>query len=298
MNIKISVKDRETGAIFIESLSISNILYNLYKKPKGFWWGLRHLLAKPFISRIVGWWAHTAASKKHIEPFIQQHAIDPTEFQNTNFTSFSAFFVRQLKATARPLAPPACIVPCDARVLAYDSYNAAKGIVVKGEKFSLNEFLGASYEEPYSNGPLVVLRLAPCDYHRFHAPVDCIPQEPHLINGKLFSVNPFALQADFTIFTQNKRIVIPLETEAFGRVLLVAIGATSVGSIQMTYTPGEQCIKGQELGYFDLGGSSIVLCFLPHRLQLDCDLIETTQIEGIEMRCKLGQSLARHMDAL
>ena len=68
---------------------------------------------------------------------------------------------------------------------------------------------------------------------------------------------------------------------------MLEIGATNCGSIHQTFIPG-RVEKGQEKGYFKLGGSSIILLFEPHTLQLDADLKED---HGLEIYCKIGQKL-------
>ena len=83
-----------------------------------------------------------------------------------------------------------------------------------------------------------------------------------------------------------------LDSKTFGKVLYLEIGATSVGSIQETYSPGKFQTKGAEKGYFEFGGSALILLFAKDAIQFDQDLLAATQ-EGFEIRCLLGQSMGR-----
>ena len=65
-----------------------------------------------------------------------------------------------------------------------------------------------------------------------------------------------------------------------------------VGSIRETYTPFQKQAKGAEKGYFEFGGSSLILLFQKNRIKFDLDLLKATE-EGFEIRCLLGQSMGR-----
>ena len=137
---------------------------------------------------------------------------------------------------------------------------------------------------------MAIARLCPSDYHRFHFPCDGIPAKPRLINGLLYSVNPIALKKNVSILSENKRMITEIETDHFGTVLYIEIGATSVGSIRQTYTPDLKVKKGDEKGYFEFGGSCIALLFEKGRVTFDADLTANTQ-KGIETKANFGETL-------
>jgi phosphatidylserine decarboxylase len=137
---------------------------------------------------------------------------------------------------------------------------------------------------------MVIARLCPVDYHRFHFPCDGLADTPQLINGPLYSVNPIALQRRFAILSENKRVITEIESELFGTVLFVEIGATAVGTIKQTFRPNQVVYKGQEKGYFEFGGSCIVLLFEENRIVFDADLVANTK-QGFETLVKFGESL-------
>lgn len=259
---------------------------------------LLHTLVKyPFFSALYGKWQNSSISKRKILPFVQNFEVDSTEFLEdiSQFKSFNDFFIRKLKPETRPLAPEdeVAIIPADGRYLFYADVSKVDGFVVKGEKFDLASLLDdAELAKSYAEGTMVMARLCPTDYHRFHFPCDCTPEETKIINGWLYSVNPIAIKKDIQIFTKNKRTLCKLMTERFGRVLFLEIGATNVGSIQETYHPSVFQKKGAEKGYFSFGASSLILLFEPNRIQLDQDLLKATQ-QGLEIKCLMGQSMGK-----
>lgn len=165
------------------------------------------------------------------------------------------------------------------------------GIFVKGEVFSLAELLrDTELAVRFQRGAMVLSRLCPVDYHRFHFPVSGLATEPRLINGWLYSVNPIALRRNIRIFTENKRALTRIESPEFGTVLMLEVGATNVGSFDYTFTPNAQVAKGAEKGYFKFGGSSTITLFEPGRLRLDADLITQTA-ERRELYARMGEQL-------
>jgi phosphatidylserine decarboxylase len=247
----------------------------------------------PFVSAFYGGLQKRPGSKKKVLPFIDQFQVNAKEFLTPaeQFGSFNDFFIRKLNPLSRPIAATGAICPVDGRYRIYPNLLEVDGFWVKGKKFSLETFLeDAHLAKAYAGGTLILARLAPPDYHRFHFPVDGIAGESRLINGTLYSVNPIALKRDITILTQNKRKLTRIESPLFGEVLMIEVGATNVGSIHETYTPNSSVIKGEEKGYFSFGASLVALLFKPDRLQLEADLLKASLSE-IEIYCKMGEPL-------
>jgi phosphatidylserine decarboxylase len=293
--------DRVTKKRDVEDVYGGQALRFLYGKDlvsQIFGTALLHSFVKysPF-SAMYGLWQKTSCSKKKIRPFIDHFKVDENEFLKSvdHFNSFNDFFIRKLKPEARPLdsGKDVAVIPADGRYYFYQNIEEADGFVVKERKFNLAKLLeNKELAEKYCNGSMLIARLCPTDYHRFHFPCDCIPGPTRLINGWLYSVNPIAIKQNLNIFTENKRTLCELESDIFGKVIFMEIGATNVGSIIETYTPGRFYPKGAEKGYFSFGGSALILLFEPGKIRFDQDLIEATQ-EGLEIKCLLGQSLGR-----
>lgn len=289
--------DRVTGKEEIEKIYGRWALVILYgEKPiyRFLSFFLLPIFAKvPFFSKLYGWMQKSKNSRKKIRPFIEHFQVDTEEFQKEvkEFTSFNDFFIRKLKYSARPIAKDRAILFADGRYLVYPNLSSVDSVLVKGKRFSLPEFLqDKDLASRYEDGEMVMARLCPTDYHRFHFPFDCTPERPVYINGPLYSVNPWALQRNIRILSENRRVRTLLKSKEFGDVLYVEIGATYVGSIIQTFTPGLPYHKGDEKGFFAFGGSCIILLFEKGRIKFDADLLRNSA-KGIETKGLLGQSM-------
>ncbi len=285
--------DRETGERFEEKTYYGTALSLLYaRNPLSRL--LRTLIARlPIVSRLCGYCQSLPWTKNKIAPFIKKFNLDANEFEKAvaEFSSFNDFFIRKLKSSARPIQGSICM-PADGRYLAFANVAESDGFFVKGAKFSLSSLLqDAKLAAAYQSGSLVIARLAPVDYHRFHFPVAGVAGKATLINGPLFSVNPLALRQNIHRLTENKRMITKLQT-ALGELLLIEVGATNVGSIHQTYRAGECVRAGFEKGYFAFGGSALILLFPPKSVLLDSQLLHHSKLY-LETRCLMGQILAR-----
>ncbi|AFS27437.1 phosphatidylserine decarboxylase [Chlamydia psittaci CP3] len=257
------------------------------------------LSRSPILSRIYGWIQKRSWTRRKIPGFVKKNHINTKDFKKSlsEFSSFNDFFTRELLPEARPIAQGdnICVTPVDGAYLIYPNIEEFGEFVVKSKRFSLSKLLGdPKLVEKYASGSVVFARLALFDYHRFHFPVDCLPGPTRIINGYLFSVHPMALKDNFNIFCENKRTLTELKTEAFGDVLYLEVGALNVGSIIQTYKPGEKYSKGDEKGFFEIGGSTVIVLFQPGSVQFDADLLKNSRM-GLETRCLMGQSLGRSL---
>lgn len=255
---------------------------------------LELLVKRPFFSRWYGWRMNRPASARKIRPFIRTYELNVAEFADPpySFRTFNEFFYRRLRADARPIDPDPNVVvfPADARHLGFSDASQIDGVFVKGQKFNLARLLGdAELANRYARATVVLSRLCPVDYHRFHFPVAGKASETILLNGPLYSVNPIALRRNLAYLWENRRTLTMLTTESFGTVLMLEIGATNVGSIRQTFRPG-QIAKGDEKGYFEFGGSSTLLLFEPGRVQLAEDLLERSRHQT-ELYARVGDRL-------
>lgn len=282
-------QEKVYGAAALKLAYGDDLLSKLFGTP------LLHIASRwALFSQLYGAWQKSPLSKRKVLPFIEKYGVDTSEFliPPEQFSSFNDFFIRQLKPDARPISNTAAIIPADGRYWFYQNISDADGFIVKGKKFDLHTLLkDDNLALEYAGGSMIMARLCPTDYHRFHFPCDCTPGPTRLINGPLYSVNPIAIQKNIEIFTQNKRTLTTLTTKTFGDVLFLEIGATNVGSIHQTYTPGKEHSKGDEKGYFSFGGSALIILFKPNTITFCSDLVEATET-GHEMRCLMGQPLA------
>lgn len=270
--------DRERGRLETEQVYGGGWLRLAYGTPFG-GLALWALVARPVFSRWYGRRMDRPASAARIAPFIRDFGLDPAEFAAPpeSFHTFNEFFTRRLRPEARPVdpAPGSLVFPADGRHLGFARAAAVDAVFVKGQRFDLPRLLGdAELAARFAGGALVLSRLCPVDYHRFHFPAAGTPGGAVAVGGWLRSVSPLALRRRLGILWENRRVVTRLEGGRCGTVLMVEVGATCVGSIQQTYRPGEPVAKGAEKGFFAFGGSSVVTLFEPGRVRLAADLLE------------------------
>ena len=256
---------------------------------------LNLLVKRAIVSRYYGWRMNWKFSAQKILPFITQYDLDVDEFAKGPFSykTFNQFFYRALKPGARPIAPgdTVAVLPADGRHLAFQNVDAADGFYAKGQKFSLQSFLGdAALAAQFAGGSMLISRLCPVDYHRFHFPVAGRPGEPRLINGALYSVSPIALRRNLAYLWENKRMVTLVDSPVFGQVAVCEIGATMVGTIAQTFVPGRAAPKGEEKGLFKFGGSCVVTIFQPGKIKIDADFLEQSAQQR-EVYAKMGERL-------
>lgn len=289
-------KKRELETIYCEKTLC--FFYNEWRYGDFIRRWLLWLMARwPFVSRLYGSLQKLKYSRRKIKPFIKQFCIDESEFLYpvASFQSFNDFFVRKLKKEARPISKSEAIIPADGKYLFYQDMSVCESFTVKGVAFDLPKLLGSQeLAHEFKEGSMVIGRLCPSDYHRFHFPCDCTAEPAYLINGHYFSVNPLTMKKNRCCFLENKRMVTILRSPFFGKILFLEIGATNVGSIRETYRPGEEQLKGDEKGYFELGASALILLFSKDSIIFDPDLIEATR-KGYEIRCLLGQSMGNQI---
>jgi phosphatidylserine decarboxylase len=234
-------------------------------------------------------------SKSRIPAFIREFNVDETELAEpvTSHACFNDFFTRRLKKEARPICEGSeeIAFPADGRHLGFQNVSEISSIFVKGQRFDLPSlFQSEELAKPYEKGTLVISRLCPVDYHRFHFPVDGFATQPSLINGPLYSVNPIALRKNISIFWQNKRYLNFSENPRVGRVAQFLVGATCVGSVTITASLPREVRKGDELGYFSFGGSSVLTLFEEKKVVLSNDLTENSS-QSVELYARMGDRM-------
>ena len=255
--------------------------------------------SRPFLSQLFGWWMKRPSSRSRIKPFVEQYGLDKTEFEEAldHFTSFNDFFIRRLKASARPVDPdPRTIVfPADGRHLGWQQLGAEQGVFVKGQRWNLAALLDndAALMERFAGGSLVLSRLCPVDYHHFHFPVSGHILESRWMGQKLFSVSPIALRRRLGYLWENKRCLTRCGTDGIGEVCFIAVGATNVGSIRFhSLSSGHTFRKGAANGWFEFGGSSVITLFEPGRVDLSPDLRDLTA-DGMELYAHVGDTMGQ-----
>ncbi|KAI8026284.1 Phosphatidylserine decarboxylase proenzyme 2 [Camellia lanceoleosa] len=240
----IVVFDRRTKRL-VEELLDGKIVLSMraiYQSKLGL--GLMDKGAKEILQNISekqGKKMNSAESAKDIPKFIEffkdQINLADVKYPLEHFKTFNEFFIRELKPGAKPIAcmerDDVAVCAADSRLMAFTNVEDSLRFWIKGRKFSIQGLLGTEIcSTAFMDGSLVIFRLAPQDYHRFHFPVSGTIENFVDIPGCLYTVNPIAVNSKYcNVFTENKRVVSVISTRDFGKVAFVAIGATMVGSI-------------------------------------------------------------------
>lgn len=288
--IPIRFVDRESGKTETEKVAGEKWLVWMYNNPVGeatLW----ALVKRKVVSSVYGEMMDRPASAEKIQPFVNDFDIDLSISQKQQFNSFNDFFKRKLKVDARPIDTNSLVVasPADGKIFAYADISNSD-FIIKGYRFDVTTFLNNPIlAENYKTGSLIVIRLAPNDYHRFHFPVSGPVTPTTKIEGDYYSVNPIALREMAEIFCLNKREYVIISNPVFDEVIMAEVGATMVGSIIQTFT-GDTATKGNEKGYFEFGGSTVVLLFQKDKITIDNDLLENTE-KGLETKVKTGERI-------
>ncbi|NLS14026.1 phosphatidylserine decarboxylase [Vibrio sp. SM6] len=259
---------------------------------------LQYWIPQHGLTRLVGLFAAARAGRittAVIRWFIKQYQVNMNEAKHADpahYDSFNAFFVRELKDDARPIAEGETVIthPADACVSQFGPIEQGRLIQAKGHDFSAQELLGgdAALAKEFDDGEFATLYLSPRDYHRVHMPCDGTLRQMIYVPGDLFSVNPLTAENVPHLFARNERVVSIFDTE-FGPMAQVLVGATIVGSIEQvwagTVTPprgntvykwdypatGDKAIvlkKGEEMGRFKLG-STVINLFAKDAIRFD-----------------------------
>jgi len=302
---------REKGLVEVEKVYGDKAVEWLYNSFTGKLFS--RLAIKRFFSSIYGIYQNSGISQRKIKPFVDNFQIDLTEYlpeklpeqtsgadaaqgsshQISPYSSFNAFFIRKFKAEARAFTQVRGEMPAfaEARYFGHKEINPELTIPVKGEFLTVNRLLSDERWSPlFQGGPILVARLCPVDYHRFHFPDTGRILDHYRIPGVFHSVNPLALKKKNDIFITNERHVTILDTVNFGKIAYIEIGAMCVGRIVQTHDE-KVFNRGDEKGYFLFGASTVIIVGQKGAWQPMPDIVENTQ-RSLETYIKLGDRVA------
>jgi len=229
-------------------------------------------------------------SQDEIKAFIDFYGVNMDHFEPSDYRkygSFREFFVRPHTKESRHLDSPnddtVAVSTTDSRLVVYDTVAETKRLWLKGHGFTIKRLLNdAKLARIWENGAVAVFRLSPQDYHRYHSPVSGTVKRYHHVPGEFFGVDPLATRSMIDVLGRNERTWIHIESPEFGQVMFIAIGAEDIGKIRFNEEikkVGTKIKRGDELGRFDFGASSIIVLFEPHRIRWDKDLLAWSRKE-------------------
>lgn len=289
---QVLVKNRYTGEVFAEKVAGEKWMRWAYSSRLGRTL-LNAALIRPAFSRLYGTVQSSELTQPKIESFIKEYAIDMKEFEAGPFSNFNEFFVRKFLVGKRsfPVEPGQLGAVAEGRYTAIDAVTEQSQIPVKGGLVDPVQLLGGSDRAaPFMGGTLIVARLCPVDYHRFHFPDSGRVIDSYRLEGPLHSVNPIAIERVPNVLVTNERHVTLLETEHFGKMAYVEVGALCVGKIVQTHQKAFQ--RGEEKGFFLFGASTVVIVGERGKWSASPDLLKTSS-SGLETWVKLGDTIGR-----
>lgn len=254
--------------------------------------GILRLLSARFISKLCGKFLDSAFSKPLIKGFVKNNNIDLSQFYSDKFNSFNDCFSRKIKSGLRPIAEGenALIAPCDGLLSAY-RIKAESIIPVKQSAYTVSSLLrDDALAKQYKDGICLVFRLCVNHYHRYCYPVKGKKGENIFIKGVLHTVRPIALE-NRPVFTENCREYTVIDTENFGKVLQMEVGAMLVGKI-FNYHGVKEVEKGEEKGKFLYGGSTVILLIEKDKVEIDSRFFEAAK-NGKEIPVVMGEELCK-----
>ena len=283
--------DRRSGKIVSERTYKKDTLDFLYGRRFGR--VLRQLIvSRPIFSKLYTKRMYRRSSVSEIPAFIEENGIKTGDFVSKNWTCLADFFIREPKAAARPWDPDPQRMPspADARLMAY-SINEHTEIQVKGFTYEIAELLhDPDLAYAYCGGICLIYRLTMADCHRFyHIDDGTMVSASEAIRGRLHTVGPLS-DGRQAVLRENSRVVSILDTKHLGTVAQIEVGALTVGSI--INHDMRSFKRGDEKGYFQPGGSTIVQLIQADRLKIDED-IAAASLDGIETKVLLGEGIGR-----
>lgn len=293
-NSAVEYIERKTGLIRQEQIPGEAWIKWLYNYPLGNL-TLETIVKRRFFSSLYGKLMDKKKSAGKIDSFIDMFNIDLSEYQRNkdDYQTFNDFFIRKLKPGTRLINQnrSSVVSPADGKIFIYYRMKGDDVFYVKGYQFSLyNLIKNKKIAKRFENSTIMIIRLGPADYHRFHFPADGVPEKVKSIRGSYYSVSPISLRRKRAL-CKNKRVYTVYHNTVFGEMIIVEVGATLVGSIKQTYTPFREYKKGEEKGYFSFGASTIVLVFKDKTVSIDNDLMLNSQL-GYETSIKMGEQIA------
>lgn len=248
----------------------------------------QHCLPQHALTKLAGKLSHSKQrwlKDKLIRILLRDYPVnlaEALESDPTQYASFHDFFTRQLKPGCRPIddLSNGIVSPCDGAISEMGKIKDDTLIQAKNHTYRVADLLAdAKDAAAFRNGHFMTVYLAPQDYHRVHMPIAGEIEKLRYVPGKLFSVNPLTAEHIPNLFARNERVITFFRSQ-HGSFAIILVGAMIVGSIHTqwgeTNKPhkGKRVItkeyskssnsnllidKGDEMGYFALGSTVILL---------------------------------------
>ncbi len=249
------------------------------------------LMIRPFVSKLGGRFLGSPLSRGLIPGFVKKNHIDLSVYEEKEYRSYNDFFIRRIREGERPFDedPCALLCPCDGKVSA-SLITPDKRFLIKNREYTVESLLRNSrLAERFAGGYAVIVRLTVDDYHHYMYPAAGYKSPQVRIDGVFHTVNPAANDAR-PIYAENTREYCLIRTDGFGTLLVMEVGAMMVGKIHNLHPEERDVHRGEEKGYFEFGGSTVILLAQKGKVRIDEDLLLNTE-RGFETLVKMGEKI-------
>jgi phosphatidylserine decarboxylase len=225
-----------------------------------------------------GWLGPVARESLHLHEF----RIDP-DAEFCGFKSWNDFFIRCFKPGRRPVARPddqkAIVSACESQPYRIQTQvNEHDTFWMKSQPYSLRHMLNGNFVEQFVGGTVYQAFLSADNYHRWHSPVTGIIRRLQKVPGTYYAeaaserfdpAGPTNSQGYIAHVATRALIFIEADYSGIGLMCLVAVGMAEVSSCVLvdqegnSLKEGQKVEKGDQLGYFQFGGSTHCLVFRP-----------------------------------
>jgi phosphatidylserine decarboxylase len=270
----------------------------LYENPLGK--AVSNVFASRWLSQAYGYIQDTYISGNKVPPFVKNFKIDMNQYLpgsktgdipiENSYKTFNEFFIRGFRDGVRkfPESSSEMGAFAEARYVGFNEITSDLTFPVKGMELTAEKFLNDRHlAREFEGGPLMVARLCPVDYHRYHYPDDGTTEKHFFIRGEFHSVNPLSLKFKDDVLVKNERRVSILNTKNFGKIAYIEVGAVMVGKIIQSHDEWEPFKRGDQKGYFLFGGSTVVIIGQKGQWLPSQDIVENTK-NKIETYVQLG----------
>ncbi|KAK8142648.1 hypothetical protein G3M48_008449 [Beauveria asiatica] len=267
-------------------------------------------------SQLVGQFMDTPESitLKSLETFKNspRYSYDDAVVPPGGWRTFNDFFARKLKPGKRPIAegdkvvvyPADCTYDNSIERQSIVSVGGNDSVTIKGLSWTISSLLqGSDNAEDFQDGVWMHAYLNTYNYHRQHAPVSGKIIEARNIQGTAYLEvdvegnpvrqleGPHMPDSPGYQFLQTRGVVV-IDNPVLGKVAVLPIGMAMISSVKLEIKVGDHVEKGDEISYFQFGGSDII-CVFQERAGLDPkDFVPSPSEKGITYS-KMGSVLAR-----
>ena len=247
------------------------------------------ILTNRFISKIGGYFFNSKLSCLYKNHIIKKNNIDMSKFVDIKYDTYNKFFTRKYlpKYLNVDNNKDVFISPCDSKLMIF-KINESNTFKIKNSTYKLEEIINDELVSQYKDGYLLIFRLDVNDYHRYCYIDDGKRSVYHYIPGILHTVQPIVYEHE-KVFIRNAREWCLLETKNFDNVIQVEVGALMVGKI-VNNKDVIEFKKGEEKGYFEFGGSTILLFVKNGVVDFDKDILLNSN-NGNETIVKYGEHI-------